>query len=66
LAANESEVRVEAALRVRLEAGDEQISAKGIEAMLGADQNTTVRDVQVAAVDLRVFDQLFSAQEVLQ
>jgi hypothetical protein len=66
LAAKESDVRVEAALRVRLEAGDEQISAKGIEVMLGADQNTTVHDVQVAAVDLRVFDQLFSAQEVLQ
>ncbi len=46
--------------------GDEPISAAGIEAMLGAEQNTSVRDVEVAAVDLRIFDQLFSAQEVLQ
>jgi len=53
-------------LRVMLEAGAEQISAKGIETMLGAEHNTTVRDVQVATVDLSVFDQLFSAQEVLQ
>ncbi|HMD20053.1 MAG TPA: IS21 family transposase [Alloacidobacterium sp.] len=66
LAAKGSEVRVEAALRVMLEAGAEQISAKGIETMLAAEHNPTVREVQVAAVDLRVFDQLFSTQEVLQ
>ncbi|MHB1841282.1 MAG: hypothetical protein ACYCPD_16110 [Acidobacteriaceae bacterium] len=66
LAAKESEVRVDAALLVLLGQGDEQISAKGIEVMLGAEHNTTVCDVQVAAVDLRVFDQLFSVQEVLQ
>jgi hypothetical protein len=65
LAAKDSEVRVDAALLVLLEPGDEQISAAGIEAMLGAEYNTTVRDVHVAAVDLRVFDQLFSAPEVL-
>jgi hypothetical protein len=53
-------------LRVLLEAGDEPISAKGIEAMLGADHGTAVRDVQVAAVDLSLFDQLYSAREVLQ
>jgi hypothetical protein len=34
--------------------------------MLGADNAVVVRDVQVAAVDLRVFDQLFTEQEVLQ
>ena len=34
--------------------------------MLVAEQNTSVRDVEVAVVDLRIFDQLFSAQEVLQ
>jgi hypothetical protein len=66
LAAKGSEVRVEATLRVMLEAGAEQISAKGIETMLAAEHNPTVRDVQVAAVDLRVFDQLFSTREVLQ
>jgi hypothetical protein len=66
LAAKESEVGVDAALRVMLEAGAEPISVKGIEAMLGAEHHTTVRDVEVAAVDLRLFDQLFTAQEVLQ
>ena len=66
LAARDSEVRVDAALLVLLGPGDEQISAAGIEAMLCAEHNTSVRDVEVAAVDLRVFDQLFSVQEVLQ
>ena len=63
----DSEVRVDAALLVLLGIGDEQqIRAAVIEAMLGAGHDTAVRDVEVAAVDLRVFDQLFSAQEVLQ
>jgi hypothetical protein len=66
LAARDSEVGVDAALLVLLGSGDEPISAAGIEAMLGAEHNPTVHDVHVAAVDLRVFDQLFSAQEVLQ
>jgi hypothetical protein len=66
LAAKNSEVGVEAALRVLLEAGDEAISAKKIAAMLGADHATAVRDVEVAAVDLSLFDQLCRAQEVLQ
>jgi hypothetical protein len=66
LAARNSEVRVDAALRVLLEAGEEQISAEGIEAVLGVDSAVVVRDVQVTAVDLRVFDQLFTEQEVLQ
>jgi hypothetical protein len=51
---------------VLLEAGEEQISAEGIEAVLGVDSAVVVRDVQVTAVDLRVFDQLFTEQEVLQ
>ncbi len=66
LAAKNSEVGVDAALLVLLGPGEEQISAAVIEAMLGAEHNTTVRDVEVAAVDLRVFDQLFSTPEVLQ
>jgi hypothetical protein len=53
-------------LRELLETGEEPISAKGIAAMLGSDHGTVVRDVEVAAVDLRLFDQLYSAQEVLQ
>ncbi|WP_051979796.1 IS21 family transposase [Edaphobacter aggregans] len=66
LAAKDGEVRVDAALRAMLETGDAQISAKGIEAMLETEHSTVVRDVQVAAVDLRLFDQLFGAREVLQ
>jgi hypothetical protein len=66
LAARNSEVRVDAALGVLLEAGEEQISAERIEAMLGADPAVAVHDVQVTAVDLRVFDQLFTETEVLQ
>jgi hypothetical protein len=66
LAARDSEVRVDAALLVLLGPGDEPISAAVIKAMLGTEQSMTVRDVHVAAVDLRVFDQLFTAQEVLQ
>jgi hypothetical protein len=66
LAAKESEDKVDAALRVLLEAGDEQISAKGIGATLQVGHGTVVRDVQVAAVDLTLFDQLYSAREVLQ
>jgi hypothetical protein len=66
LAAKESEAGVDAVLRVLLAAGDEQISAKGIAVLLGADHGATVRDVEVAAVDLSIFDQLYSAPEVLQ
>jgi hypothetical protein len=53
-------------LRVLLEAGEEQIGAKGIESMLAAGNAVGVRDVQVTAVDLRVFDQLFTEREALQ
>jgi hypothetical protein len=66
LAAKNSEVRVDAALRVLLEAGEEQLSSEGIEAMLETDKSAVVGDVQVTAVDLRVFDRLFTEQEVLQ
>jgi hypothetical protein len=66
LAAKDSEVRVDAALLVLLGQGDEPISVAAIEAMLVAEQNTSVHDVEVAVVDLRIFDQLFTAQEVLQ
>jgi hypothetical protein len=66
MAAKNSEAGVDAALRAMLAADAEPISAKGVEAMLGADPGVAVRDVQVAAVDLRLFDQLLSASEVLQ
>jgi hypothetical protein len=66
MAAKNSEAGVDAALRAMLAADAEQISAKGVEAMLGADHGVAIRDVQVAAVDLRLFDQLLSTSEVLQ
>jgi hypothetical protein len=66
LAAKESEAKVDEALRVRLEGADGEISAKGIEAVLGVDGGATVRDVKVTAVDLALFDQLYEVQEVLQ
>jgi len=47
LAAKDSEVRVDAALLVLLGQGDEPISAERIEGMLVAEQNTSVRDVEV-------------------
>jgi hypothetical protein len=66
MAAKNSEAGVDAALRAMLVADAEQISAKGVEAMLGTDHGVAIRDVQVAAVDLRLFDQLLSTSEVLQ
>ena len=66
LAAKNSEVKVDEALRALLERGDEEISAKGIETMLGFDHGAAVRDVQVAAIDLGLFDQLCEVREVLQ
>jgi hypothetical protein len=66
LAAKDSEVKVDEVLRVLLAGSEEEVSAQGIAAMLGVDRSAAVRDVQVAAVDLGVFDQLCSAPEVLQ
>jgi hypothetical protein len=66
LAAKDSEVKVDEVLRVLLAGDEEEVSAQGIAAMLGVDRSAAVRDVQVATVDLGVFDQLCSAQEVLQ
>lgn len=66
LAARESEAGVDAVLGVLLAAGDQQISARAIAVLLDADHGAAVRDVEVAAVDLSIFDQLYSAPEVLQ
>jgi len=66
LAAKQSEVKVDEALRALLEGGIEKISAQEIEAMLGIDPCVGVRDVEVAAVDLGLFDQLCAVREVLQ
>ncbi|MFP5209397.1 MAG: IS21 family transposase [Acidobacteriota bacterium] len=66
LAAKQSEARVDEALRTLLNQIDEEISAQRIEAMLGVEPGVSRREVKVAAVDLRLFDRLYSAEEVLQ
>jgi hypothetical protein len=66
LAAKDSEVQVDEALRALLEGGIEEISAKRIETMLSFHRGDTARDVQVAAVDLGLFDELCEVREVLQ
>ena len=66
LAAKQSEVKVDEALRVLLVEAEGDISAQVIAAMLAVDTRAVVRDVQVAAVDLGLFDQLCATREVLQ
>ena len=65
LAARESESKVDDALRVLLNQAEE-INALRIEEMLRVEDPTSLRDVEVAVVDLRLFDQLFFDGEVLQ
>ena len=66
LAAKESEAKVDEALRTLLELPKVEIDALRITDMLGVEQRVSLREVTVAAVDLRLFDQLCSAPEVLQ
>jgi len=66
LAAKESEDGVDQALRTLLNQAEEEITATKVNALLHAKDHAPVRDVEVAAVDLRVFDQLCIAGEVLQ
>ena len=66
LAAKESEAKVDEALRTLLELSEVEISARRIEEMLGFEQRVNLREVEVAAVDLHIFDQLCTAPEVLQ
>ena len=66
LAAKESEARVDEALRTLLELADMELSAERIEAMLESEQHVGLREVEVTPIDLHIFDQLFTAAEVLQ
>ena len=66
MAAKVSEDGVDQALRVLLNQPEEQITARRIEEMLCAEEYAGVHDVEVAAVDLRVFDQLCVGDEVIQ
>jgi hypothetical protein len=64
LAAKESESRVDEALRTLLQQSDEPISAESVESMLGVVSSASRRDVKIAAIDLRIFDRLYT--EVVQ
>jgi hypothetical protein len=68
LAAKESESRVDEALRTLLHQSDDQIhnpiSAESVEALLGVASSASRRDVKIAAIDLSIFDRLYT--EVVQ
>jgi hypothetical protein len=64
LAAKESESKVDEALRTLLHQSDEPISAESVESLLGVASSASRRDVKIAAIDLRVFDLLYT--EVVQ
>ena len=66
LAARESEAGVDQALRALLSEGQEEISAQAVKRTLDAQAPSSLRDVEIAAVDLSTFDRLCSASEVLQ
>jgi len=65
LAAKESEAGVDQALRTLLNRPDEELTFQRVKDLLHADDHSGVRDVEVAAVDLRAFDQLCFSGEVM-
>lgn len=66
LAAKESEAKVDDALRALLEAGEGVVSVEAVQEAIAAESLPVWRAVQVAAVDLRLFDELCGSGEVLQ
>lgn len=64
LAAKESEDRVDKALLLLLERENPVIDRLAVEAILEADSAPEWRDVSVAAVDPRMFDELFGGEVV--
>ena len=64
LAAKESESRVDEALRTLLQQSDEPVSAESVESLLAVASSASPRDVEIAAIDLSVFDRLYT--EVVQ
>jgi hypothetical protein len=66
LAAKESEAKVDEALRGLQEKGEGWVSAEAVRERLGAERKGSIRDVEVASVDLRLFDELYGSGEVLQ
>ena len=66
LAAKDGEAKVDEALRVLLAETEGEIRVEVIVAQLAGASRTAIREVQVATVDLGLFDQLYDAREVLQ
>jgi hypothetical protein len=66
LAAKDGEAKVDEALRVLLAGAEGGIRVEVLVAQLAASRSAAVREVQVATVDLGLFDQLYQAGEVLQ
>jgi hypothetical protein len=66
LAAKESEVKVDEALRGLLEKGEGRVSAEAVREALREEGTGSIREVEVANVDLRMFDELCGSGEVLQ
>jgi hypothetical protein len=64
LAAKESESRVDEALRTLLHQSEESISAERVESLLGVASSASRSDVKIAAIDLSIFDRLYT--EVVQ
>jgi len=66
LAAKESEAKVDEVLRGLLEKGEGWVRAEAVRERLRVEGKESIRDVQVASVDLRLFDELCGNGEVLQ
>ena len=66
LAAKESETKVDEALHQLLQEGASNVTADLVGEAIRAECTASMREVKVAAVDLRRFDELFGAGEVLQ
>lgn len=66
LAAKESETKVDEALHQLLHEEGSRVSADLVREAIGANPKASLRQVKVATVDLRRFDELFSSGEVVQ
>lgn len=66
LAAKESEAKVDEALRVLLGKGEGWVRAEAVRERLRVERKGSIREVEVASVDLRMFDELCGSGEVLQ
>jgi hypothetical protein len=66
LAAKESETKVDEALGGLLEKGEGWVRAEAVRERLRAERKGSIRDVHVASVDLRLFDELCGSGDVLQ